>query len=340
MSTAVMSEDRRSSNLQHYASRLLPLLDEESTLDVVVNADGSLWVNRLGRGFECEGKFPASQAKLLLNSIATVRQIPFDHEHPILETIFPLTGDRIEGLIWPVVSNAVFAIRTRQKKLYPLSELAESGVLSDKGDPLNAKRHRDDFAEQTLRCGKHLDVIRLACRCRRNILMVGPTGSGKTTFGNSIIAEWAEVTPNDRVVIIEDTPELQCSLPNSVQLLATAQISQADLLTASLRLIPKRLVVGEVREEQPARVLLSAWNTGHSGGLATIHADDALSGLRKLETLIGGHQAAVRERIASAVNVVIFIDGEESIPAGRKVREVLVIKGFDRERQDYAMEHV
>jgi type IV secretion system protein VirB11 len=138
-------EDRQTSNLARYARPLLPLLADPTTLDIVINADGSLWVNRLGGGFECEGSFPAHSSKLLLNGIATVRQIQFDHERPILETIFPLTGDRIEGLIWPVVTNAIFAIRTRQKKLYPLSEMAKAGILTDKNDPLNARRHHDDF---------------------------------------------------------------------------------------------------------------------------------------------------------------------------------------------------
>ena len=217
--------------------------------------------------------------------------------------------------------------------------MSKSGILSNKADPLNTRRHYDDFLDKVQGCD-HLSIVRLAAQYRRNILLVGPTGSGKTTFANSIIAEWAEVTPNDRVVIIEDTPELQCSLRNHVQLLATAHISQTDLLVASLRLIPKRIVVGEVREPEPARVQLGAWNTGHSGGLATIHANNALSGLRKLETLIGGHEPSVRERIASAINVVVFIDGEDSIPAGRKVREVLVISGYDRSAQDYEVEYV
>ena len=145
-----------------------------------------------------------------MSGIATVRQIQFDHEHPILETISPLAGDRIEGLIQPSVTDAVLAIRTRQKKAYPLSELVESGVLSKKDDPLNAKRHHDDFVERIPGCN-HLDVIRLAVRYRRNILLVGPTGSGKTTFANSIIDECTVITPNDRVVMIEDTPELQCA---------------------------------------------------------------------------------------------------------------------------------
>lgn len=330
---------RQSSNLTRLVAPLLPFLGETATLDVIVNADESLWVNRLGSGFECTGDFSAHDAQLLLQGIATVRRIAFDHENPILETIFPLTGDRIEGLISPVVAGTVIAIRTRQKKIFSLAEMGASGILTGKDDPLNAKRQHDDFLER-VSSHDHLGVIRLACEYRRNILIVGPTGSGKTTFANSVIAEWAEVTPDDRVIIIEDTPELQCALPNHVQLLATANVSQADLLVASLRLAPKRIVVGEVREPKPARVLLGAWNTGHAGGLATIHANDALSGLRKLETLIGGHEASVRERIASAINLVIFIDGEESIPAGRKVREVLVVRGFDVTKQDYAIEYV
>lgn len=332
-------ELRQSSNLTRLAAPLLPFLKETLTLDVVVNADESLWVNRLGKGFERAGDFSAHESKLLLQGIATIRRIAFDHDHPILETIFPLTGDRIEGLINPVVGGAVLAIRTRQKKIFTLREMTEAGILTDLADPLNARRHRDDFLER-VKSTDHLSIIRLAAEYRRNVLLVGPTGSGKTTFANSIIAEWASITPNDRVVMIEDTPELQCSLANHVQLLATAQVSQADLLVASLRLIPKRIVLGEVREPEAARVLLGAWNTGHSGGLSTIHANDALSALRKLETLIGGHEASVRERIASAINVVIFIDGEESIPAGRKAREVLVVRDYDRGNQDYALEYV
>ena len=339
MSVAHGQELRQSSNLTRLAGPLLPFLADPTTLDVVVNADESVWVNRLGTGFERAGDFCVHDSTLLLQGIATIRRIAFDHDHPILETIFPLTGDRIEGLISPVVDGAVLAIRTRQKQIFTLSEMTDAGILSNKADPLNAKRHHDDFLQRT-QGRDHLGIIRLAAQYRRNILLVGPTGSGKTTFANSIIAEWADVTPSDRVVIIEDTPELQCSLANHVQLLATAHVSQTDLLVASLRLIPKRIVVGEVREPEPAQVLLGAWNTGHSGGLATIHANDALSGLRKLETLIGGHEASVRERIASAINVVIFIDGEESIPAGRKVREVLVVRDYNRASQDYAIEYV
>jgi type IV secretion system protein TrbB len=340
MNSAVQQHElRQATNLSRLATPLLPLLKQAATLDIVVNRDESIWVNRLGRGFERTGDFSVHESTLLLHGIATIRRIAFNHDHPILETIFPLTGDRIEGLISPVVDGSVLAIRTRQKQIFTLGEMSESGILSNKADPLNSLRHHDDFLDR-VQGRDHISILRLAAQYRRNILLVGPTGSGKTTFANSIIAEWAEVTPNDRVVVIEDTPELQCSLPNLVQLLATAHISQTDLLVASLRLIPKRIVVGEVREPEPARVLLGAWNTGHSGGLATIHANDALSGLRKLETLIGGHEPSVRERIANAINIVIFIDGEETIPAGRKVREVLIVREYNRATQDYAIEYV
>lgn len=334
-------ERRQLQNLRHHAGALLPLLEDPLTLDVVVNADAKLWVNRLGSGFECCGEFAPNSSALLLSGIATVRGIQFDHDHPILETIFPLTGDRIEGVCSPVVTSPIFAIRTRQKKIFSLQDMHDGGITTKKDDPLNTKRNRDEFSREIGKSSiDHLGIIRAANRHRRNILLVGPTGSGKTTAANSLIHDWMESTPGDRVLIIEDTPELQCSLPNHVQLLSTAHISQAELLVTTLRLIPKRIVVGEVREEQPARTLLNAWNTGHSGGLATLHADDALQGLRKIESLLGGHEASVRERIASAVNMVIFIDGEERVAAGRKIREILLIDGFDRDKQDYAYRFV
>jgi Flp pilus assembly CpaF family ATPase len=339
MSTPYTLDSRSLQNITSHAGSVPELLDEPSVLDVCANPDGSLWVNRLGHGFAQEGEIAAADAALLLSGIATVRGLDLNEDRPILETIFPLTGDRIEGLMPPIVTAPAFAIRTRQKKLYTLDDLKWSGVLTYKDDALNQKRHRDDFLDRAPGLD-HVDVIRLATKYRRNILLVGPTGSGKTTFGNSLIADWLEQTPGDRAVIIEDTPELQCSLPNHVQLLATAKITQGDLLIAALRLIPKRLVVGEVRDTEPARVLLSAWNTGHSGGLATIHADDALAGLRKLESLIGTHDGGARERIAAAVGLVIFIDGDERVAAGRKVREVAVVRGFDLARQDYELSYV
>jgi Flp pilus assembly CpaF family ATPase len=324
--------------IAQYAGPIPALLAQENVLDVCVNPDGVMWVNRLGRGFRDEGVMSPSDAMLLLSGIATEQGCELNASYPILETTFPLTGDRIEGMMRPVVSEAAFAIRTKSKQIFTLDDFWEQGVLTGMSDPLNAKCHRAGFLDQV--CGNHMNVIRLANGYRQNILLVGPAGSGKTTFGNALIADWFEQTPGDRVVVIEDTPELQCALPNYVALRATRAANEAKLLETALRLIPKRIVVGEVRSSEPARMLLEAWSTGHSGGLATIHADDALSGLRKLESFLGSHDGVVRERIALAIGLVIFIDGDERVPAGRKVRQVVAVRGFDLARQDYELLHL
>jgi Flp pilus assembly CpaF family ATPase len=328
---------RQASNLAKLAGPLVDLLSDPRTLDVVVNSDGAIWVNHLGSGFGRVGEFDAQRSMLLLRGIATIRDIHFDHDHPILETIFPLTGDRIEGVTSPVVPGVAMALRTRQKEIISLAGMVSSGVLTHRNDPVNWTRNQDAFLSRIV-SQDHLGIVRLACFYRRNVLLAGPTGSGKTTAANSIIYEWSLTTPDDRVIIIEDTPELQCSLANHVQLLTTSRISQAELLIASMRLIPTRIVMGEIRDGAAAEALLNAWNTGHSGGLATIHANDSVGALRKLETLVGGR--AVRERIANAIHLVIFIDSEKEVRVGRKVREIVVIKGYDQSSDEYALEYV
>jgi type IV secretion system protein VirB11 len=204
-------ETRSLRSIGVHAGPIPELLAQDTVLDVCVNPDGSLWVNRLGRGFVREGEFSASDAALLLSSIATVRDLELNEKTPILETIFPLTGDRIEGLVPPIVTSPAFAIRTRQKRLYDLQDMEAVGILSDKSDELNEKRHRDDFLEHAPGLS-HRAVLQLATKYRRNVLLVGPTGSGKTTMANTLIDDWRKQTPGDRVLLIEDTPELQCAL--------------------------------------------------------------------------------------------------------------------------------
>jgi type IV secretion system protein TrbB len=214
-------ESRSFRSIAVHAGPIPQLLAEDTVLDVCVNPDGSLWVNRLGRGFVKEGEFSTSDSLLLLSGIASVRDLNLSEKAPILETIFPLTGDRISGLVPPIVTAPAFAIRTRQKRLYELQDMADAGVLTHKDDELNRRHHRDDFLEHATGLN-HVEVLRLATQYRRNTLLVGPTGAGKTTAANSLIDDWRKQTPGDRVVMIEDTPELQCALPNNVQLLATA----------------------------------------------------------------------------------------------------------------------
>jgi type IV secretion system protein VirB11 len=260
-----------------------------------------------------------------------------NHERPILETELPIDGSRFEGIVSPIVRKPVFAIRLRPKRVFSLAEYEKSGILSRKDDPVNRLRKRDTFLEE-IRGRSHADIIRAAVAGKKNILTVGATGSGKTTFVNAVLDVMAQVAPHDRVISIEDTTELQCAVRNHVDLLAVGNVSMLDCLRACMRLKPTRIVVGEVRGAE-AHTMLKAWNTGHPGGAATVHANDALSGLIRLESLVAEATNAPQQTlIAEAVNLVVFVDQEPDLLAGRKVREVVVVTGYRDGR--YEVEYV
>jgi type IV secretion system protein VirB11 len=215
----------------------------------------------------------------------------------------------------------------RPKKIFNLDDYEATRILTNKGDPLNALRRRDDFPG-AVRGLTHSEIIRAAILARKNILIVGSTGSGKTTLVNAILHAFAQLTPHDRVISIEDTTELQCSVSNYLDLRAVGDVTMLECLRACMRLKPTRIVVGEVRGAE-AHTLLKAFNTGHPGGAATIHANDAIGGLIRLESLVAEATAAPQQMlIAEAVDLVIFIDEEPDLQAGRKVREVLLVTGY------------
>lgn len=178
----------------------------------------------------------------------------------------------------------------------------------------------------------HYEVISRAIEERKNILIVGGTGSGKTTFANAIIDGIVNKCPHDRLIIIEDTNEIQCTAKNHVILRANDKISMLLLLKAVMRLRPDRILVGEVRGGE-ALALLKAWNTGHPGGIATIHANNALAGLNRLEQLIAEISISpMQTLIAEAVNIVVFIKKNKT---GREIKEVIEVLGFDKQKQNY-----
>lgn len=302
-------------------------LNDFRTEDILLNADSTLWVKRTHSDFEVAGKMTSAQALSAFGTIAAIRNTVINHENPILETELPTDGSRFEGLIPPVVRQPVFAIRQRPRCVFSLRDYETTGILTDKNDALNHQRHRDQFIEM-VRGKRHVEVIRAAIDQRKNILVAGSTGSGKTTFINAVLDELAVLSPADRVLIIEDTPELQCNVKNSVALLAVGRVSMLDCLRACMRLKPTRIVVGEVRGAE-ALSMLKAWNTGHPGGAASVHANDARSALIRLESLVAeATEASQQQLIAEAVNLVVFVDNEPTIKAGRKVREVAVVMGY------------
>lgn len=277
---------------------IVAALEDPKVIEIMLNSDGRLWIDRLGEGMSCIGSMSAPNALALLGTIADGLGTVVTKTSPILEGELPLDGSRFEGLIPPVVARPTFTIRKKALLVFTLDDYVSQGILED--------------AQKA--------VIQDAIRERRNILVVGGTGSGKTTLTNGIIAEMVRLTPEDRLVIMEDTAEIQCQAENAVILRTSIDISMQQLLRATMRLRPDRIIVGEVRGAE-ALALLKAWNTGHPGGIATLHANSADSGLVRLEQLIAesGIQADMKALIDEAVDVVIFI---EKSNGGRRIREI------------------
>lgn len=316
---------------------VLRALADGRTEDLVLNPDSRLWVKRQGEGFCCIGEMPPAQAQTAMGMIAAQKGTVINHDRPILETELPIDGSRFEGLVPPVVSRPTFAIRQRPRRIFTLDDYEKAGILSDSQDPMNRRRWRNEF-QKAVRGLSHAEVIRAAIAEKKNILIVGSTGSGKTTLVNAILEALINLAPSDRVVSIEDTIELQCPVENYVDLRAVGNVTMLDCLRACMRLKPTRIVVGEVRGAE-AHVMLKAWNTGHPGGAATVHANDALSGLVRLESLVAeATSAPMQSLIAEAVDLVVFIDEEADLVAGRKVRQLLLVNGY--ENGQYSVEYL
>ena len=292
---------------------ILAALADERVVEVMVNEDGAVWCDRLGEGMSrLPETLSADRAASLVGSVAALLDRVANAEHPIVEGELPFFGFRFEGIVPPVVPRATLAIRKRARLVYTLADYVESGQLS----PF------------------HADVLRKAIAECLNIVSAGGTGSGKTTFANALLHEKvASGPPNQRFVILEDTIELQCSAPNKVQLRTCDGVDLARLVRATMRLRPDAIIVGEVRGRE-ALDMLKAWNTGHPGGLTTVHANGARAALSRLDQLV--QEAGVPsqpELLADAVNVITFIQH-------RCVRELVRVRGYDASRRSFVLEEL
>ena len=283
---------------------ILGYLQEPNVIEIMLNPDSTIWVERLGQPMEQIGEMSLLQAESLMATVATVLKTTIDAQNPILECELPLDGSRFEALMPPVTAAPVFTIRKKALRVYTLGEYVDMGIMS---------QHQKDR-------------ISLAVYDRQNILVVGGTGSGKTTLANAIIQEMADSCPDDRLVVLEDTVELQPKSKNVVPLRTADHVSMQRLLPCVMRLRPDRIIVGEVRDGA-ALDLLKSWNTGHPGGVATVHANNAKAGLIRLEQLVAEATTAPSQTlIADAINIVVFM---AKTPDGRRVKELLEITGFD-----------
>jgi P-type conjugative transfer ATPase TrbB len=284
---------------------------DPTVVEIMVNPDGKIWLDRVGRGRAWTGELlEAAAAERILRALATHAGIAVTADQPRVSATIPETGERFQGAVPPVVAAPTFAIRKRPDMIFRLD-----------GEP-------GSYVETGVMTAVQAALIRQAVIDRQNIVVAGGTGSGKTTLLNAILAE--EAFAQDRVLIIEDTRELQCSADDCVQLLTKPgpnPVRMSDLVFDVLRLRPDRIIGGEVRDGQTALALLKAWNTGHPGGCTSIHANSAYEALTRFEDLIGEVASQIPFRaIGRAINFVVFV---EKTKDGRRVQGIIKINGYD-----------
>ncbi len=239
------------------------------------------------------GRMPDYQSKSLIGTVAYLRNTIANDKSPLLECDLPVFGYRFEAIVPPVVVSPIFAIQRRSENVQTLEDYAASGIFTRLNDPANLLRKRQNYVKE-VEGMDHVGILMHAVANRWNVVVAGSTGSGKTTVLDVLLEAQTRLAPDDRTIIIEDTPELNCKVPKSIALLSSANFSMLDCIRASMRLIPTRITVGKVRGKA-AEALIEGWNTGHSGGFATVHADNAELALRRLEALVARATVAARQ---------------------------------------------
>lgn len=303
-------QDRRIDGLRFaMGAKMLEYLDRPDVVEVFLNPDGKLWAEEFGKMYQI-GLMTGTDSMVFLRKVASALGLKVDKQNAIIEGELPTDGSRFEGIAPPVVDQVAFNIRKKASKIYSFKDYTKAGIMPFK------------IAE----------MLREAIANRDNILVVGGTGTGKTTFCNAVLNEMEDICPDARILLMEDTRELQCPLINKVAMRSYEHATMQQLLKAMMRLRPDRIVVGEVRGGE-ALALLKAWNTGHPGGLCTVHANSALKGLARLDGLISEVSLTPqRALIGEAVQLAVFL---ERTPVGRRVTQVVRVFGYDEIQNKY-----
>ena len=278
-------------------------LDDPAVIEVMLNPDGKLWIDRLGEGVSDTGDTMAAvDGERIIRLVAHHVGVEVHSGAPRVSAELPESGERFEGLIPPVVAAPSFAIRKPAIAVFTLADYVAAGIMS----------------------AGQAETLRIAVASRQNILVAGGTSTGKTTLTNALLAEVAKT--GDRVVLIEDTRELQCTAPNLVALRTKDGVATlSDLVRSALRLRPDRIPIGEVRGAE-ALDLLKAWGTGHPGGVGTIHAGSAIGTLRRMEQLIQEAVVTVpRALIAETINIIAVLARDGT---GRRLAELVRVEGL------------
>lgn len=302
--------DRQLANIAGFLGPLRAGLDDPLVVEILLNEDGKVFHDLAGRGLVDTGiRMEPTAALTLVGAVARYHGREVTYQAPVLECELPVDGSRFTALIPPVATAPVLSLRKRALRVFTLRQYVESGIATE----------------------AQAETIREAIAAHRNILIAGATGSGKSTLVNAVLAEIAAQEPQGRLVIIEDTHELQCAAANKVILHTQPGIADINsLVQRTMRLRPDRIVVGEVRGKE-ALEMLKAWGTGHPGGVATIHAETPLGALLRLERLVAeAVPSPMPDLIADTVHYVVSIQREGGHPAGRRIQEIARVSGYEQ----------
>ena len=289
-------------------------LEDPEVIEIMLNPDGSLWIERYGQDHERIGEIALAQSRLILSQVASALELTVNAEHPIVEGEFPLDGSRFEGTFPPIVGpGPSFSLRKKASRIFTLEEYRAAGSIT----------------------ARVIEIIHEAVRRRLNIVVVGGTSSGKTTFVNAVIDAIYQLTPSHRLLILEDTAELQSQSPNAVffRTSVLASVDMRKLAKVSMRYAPKRILVGEVRDSA-ALELLKLWNTGHPGGVSTFHADSAEEALPRLEELVEEAGLGPKQKlIGRAVDLVVYM--EKTPDNQRRISSIIKVNQFNHKEGIY-----
>lgn len=297
-----------------YSDRILAILksslgekinsyfEDEDIIEIMLNDDKTVWVDSLTKGMYFTGIIlENTEAMKIINTVATFMEAKVDKENPRMSAELPDTGFRFESVIPPNVDNPIFTIRKKSILIFTLDDYVRMGSLTEfqKG------------------------VIEKAINNYKNILIVGGTSTGKTTFANACIGA---IPKKDRLVILEDTKEIRSLCPNKISLKTSMYTSMEELFYSTMRLRPDRIVVGEIRGATSLD-LLTAWNSGHGGGVSTIHSDSTEGALEQLEQYNQRKSVDKQQKlIGKAIDLVVVL---KRVNGERKVVEIKEVLGFE-----------
>ena len=290
---------------------ILDAFADDDVTEIYLNPqDGAVRFDTRSRGrVDSDVRLDRSRVEMFLNAVASSLGLTLGADHPRLEAELPAVafrGSRLQGFVPPVTPGAAFTIRKPPAVIYSLDDYVVAGVVS--------AAQRVEF--------------RRAVFGHKNILIAGGTNTGKTTLANALLKEVTDRFPRERIVILEDTVELQCVATDHLALRTTPKVTLAQLVKSALRTSPNRIVVGEVRGSE-ALDLLDAWATGHPGGVATVHASSAEGALLRLDRLAQRANVPPQHQlVAEAIHLIGVLEGSN---ARRRVTDLVRVEGLDRD---------